>query len=315
LPVALRHYTEELESIFQQAGIVCSSLRLEAVEMGASGTSGKAALLRRALENRRRVSACQDPVLQVWPSFGLLDVRLLARKSVRTGVIIHDPVPLRQQIGYDRCSARVAERGSLHAEILVHSRDAQASVAEQVPGLRCRRFLHPIGNAREVASAPQDRLVVLVAGQYKPARDLNLLRKLGVVLSRAGVEARIVGRGWPEEMEGWSIRSEFVSEEELDRELGGATLVLIPYSRYFQSGVAVRALELGTVPISPRTSFFEDLMGAKSPAIFESLDLDAVLEAISNVTRASLDARQLRDDYAARAVASAQHCFADWMNG
>jgi glycosyltransferase involved in cell wall biosynthesis len=53
-----------------------------------------------------------------------------------------------------------------------------------------------------------------------------------------------------------------VSEAEFRELLGGAAVVLLPYKYYFQSGVALRALEAGVPVVGRTTGFLTSILGA-----------------------------------------------------
>ena len=59
----------------------------------------------------------------------------------------------------------------------------------------------------------------------------------------------------------------FLTEEALDAALADAAVVLIPYSHFFQSGIAVRAVELGVPVAGPRHPFLADLLGGDWPGL------------------------------------------------
>jgi hypothetical protein len=59
--------------------------------------------------------------------------------------------------------------------------------------------------------------------------------------------------------------------------------VLVPYSRFFQSGVAVRAVEVGTPVVGTRHPFLTDLLGADWPGLAASDAPQAWLEAVTAV--------------------------------
>jgi hypothetical protein len=142
--------------------------------------------------------------------------------------------------------------------VISHSEDALQRAREALPKHHHVVALHPIRDS-QLTSAKTATPSVVVAGQFKPERDIQLLRALGPSLRSRGIDARIVGRGWPA-VDGWRVDSRFLSESELDTTLASAWLVLLPYKMYFQSGILIRALELGTLTISPETSFARDVL-------------------------------------------------------
>ena len=81
------------------------------------------------------------------------------------------------------------------------------------------------------------------------------------VLADAGFELRIRGRGWPQ-IAGWDVDSDFLPEETLKLEIESAAALLLPYSYYFQSGVAVRAIESSLPVVGRRHDFLEAMLGS-----------------------------------------------------
>src|SRR5215218_7989906 len=301
LPRALAHYERELAATLGRIGVEHRVLTARPVE-GGRGVIGRARMLRGAAENGRSGGRLEETAMQLWPSLGLLDP-LLWRSRSRSGrtnaVIVHDPVPLRRQVGFDRVSRSLARRsGSGRLPIIVsHSDDAMTVSRELLPRFRHVKLLHPVlTSPSTVTRAPEP--TVVVAGQYKPQRDLALLARLGQRLRREGVVGEIYGRGWPDDLPGWRVTSRFLDEDELDRALASAWCVLIPYQLYFQSGIALRALELGTLIVSPHTSFASDLLGAGSSLITDSSRSDEEFaRAIGSALAGEHDAAVLLDRY------------------
>ena len=93
--------------------------------------------------------------------------------------------------------------------------------------------------------------------------------------------------GWPQ-IAGWEVDDRFLSESELDQRIGGSAAVLIPYSRFYQSGIAVRALELGVPVVGPRHPFLMDLFGAQWPGLISTGNgADAWADGLAKVTHSS----------------------------
>jgi hypothetical protein len=110
--------------------------------------------------------------------------------------------------------------------------------------------------APQVAGRQQN---IRVLGQYKVDRDIQGLMRLA---TNAPPEWRleIIGRGWPP-VDGWHICNEFVTEGRFDELIRTSHAVLIPYSRFFQSEVAVRALEWGVPVVGPYDSSLQIALG------------------------------------------------------
>ncbi|WP_407661938.1 glycosyltransferase [Mycolicibacterium chlorophenolicum] len=110
------------------------------------------------------------------------------------------------------------------------------------------------------AAAANQRPVVLVLGQYKPARDLNVMSAIAPQLRANGWQPVVAGRGWPE-VPGWRVINRFLSRNEFTELLDASAVLLLPYQHYFQSGVALRALECGIPVVGRETGFLRSVLG------------------------------------------------------
>jgi glycosyltransferase involved in cell wall biosynthesis len=138
---------------------------------------------------------------------------------------------------------------------------------------------------------------VLVAGQYKPSRDLELLSQLGPKLRTLGLRPRIVGRGWPA-IEGWEIEDRFLTEHEFETEIRSAAAIVIPYQKYWQSGVAIQALEQEIPVVGAATAFLRTLFDEDYPGLVRAGSSAAAwLAAISAVVDHPPDLWLLRKRY------------------
>jgi hypothetical protein len=300
LPLALAHYEREMAETLSRIGR--DSLPVRPTP---SVDDRDSSLPARALGHLAAVrsSHAGDATLILWQAFGWLEPALWMGRS-RSLLIVHDPVPIRRQYGHgapSRLLARVIGQ-RLGPRLICHTDEAADAARERVGGPRPAVCLHPIltpGAATVGADAPGEP-IVLVAGQHKPSRDLTLLRELGPLLRRAGLRPRVVGRGWPA-LDGWDVRDAFVSEAELDAELRRAAVVLIPYRRYWQSGIAIRALEAGTPMVGAPTAFLRSLVGEDYPG-FPAAEGTAVSwqRAIEAALDHDLGLAERRADYALR---------------
>jgi len=249
----------------------------------------------------RFLDQSRDPFLQLWPSLGLFESLLWRSKQANSAIIYHDPVPLRKQFGYGdiaRAAVRLSKIGRSPL-IVTHSYDADAELVQIFSAHDRVTVLHPILSRQE--NGERDSEDILVAGQFKPVRDLEMLAALGPALRKRGFRPRIVGRGWPAEIRGWEVHNLFVAEEDLRERLSMARVVIVPYKRYFQSNIAVRALEMGTVSVTPPTSFARDLFGADSAAIVHRPDeVQDWLRAIDAVSSGKVEAETTFDSYIER---------------
>lgn len=260
LPLALAHYQRELTETLAAAGLPALTLDAGGVEVG--GVPHRVALagahhLRAVRRVRRRIA----PTLVLWPAAGLLEPALWRGSRGDVWLIVHDAAPLRRQLGFGRlCNAvgRAGLRGRVR--VIVHT-DAAAQELLSRGWPRPVVLAHPVLTSAR-AGPPLARSGVRVLGQYKPARDLDILQ----ATSAAPGPREIIGRGWPS-VDGWSVRDAFVCEAEFDRLLAGSEVVVLPYRRLFQSGVAVRAVESLTPLVAPRHPSLEGLLGADWPGL------------------------------------------------
>ncbi|KAF2413431.1 hypothetical protein B1729_09940 [Microbacterium sp. B35-04] len=265
LGAALKHYTDEAGQILDATGR--PSERLATLEPSATDGGGVrwlfryVTLLRRARRLRRSMPGSDTIV--VWPILGFFDSILIRLFLGRGRLVIHDPVPLVRAVGYGwvgRLSARLLAR---RISLLTHSESAHNTLATSigVPPSRIQRVPHPI-TTRVSPPRRTSSTRVVVLGQFKPDRDLDLLESLAGIADTEW-ELSIVGRGWPN-VPGWRVDARFLSEAEFREQLEAASVILIPYRRFYQSGVAIRALESGTPVVGPHGSVLDDVLGGDS---------------------------------------------------
>lgn len=285
LRAGLGHYSRALMHTLAAAGV--TGLLVEVAEPSASGSS-RPTWIRDYL--RAAAGACTtlpnaDRVVVTWPTLGFLDFTLLqvvARHPVRW-IVMHDPTPLVHARGYGWAARHIAESRWVDARAIVHSDEALKSLTTQstiATLLLPHPMFPPADNSRR-----SSRAVVRVIGQYKPDRDVSALR----ALRECGPNEwtyEIVGRGWPA-VPGWRIRAGFLPEPEFVEAIRSASVVLIPYRRFFQSGVAFRCLELGVPFVGPRESSLASIVGVRSPWLVSTGDdwlpaVDAALSASSS---------------------------------
>lgn len=272
LPNALAHFQRALTDNLQlNGGITVVDIATGSTEMPAG--SGNVDRVRQALKFIRSARSAArrtdvDCIISVWPTFGYFDALLwrLLRPRAPVQTILHDVRPLRRQFGYSKRAIGTLDLGTSDRHSwLVHT-DAARDEAELLGLGKLDVLPHPILPEKD---CPTERsLDVLVFGQFKPARDLDLLAKLGPQLRACGRTTRIVGRGWPA-IGGWDIDDRFVDEADVTKLLGDARVVLIPYRKYYQSGVALRAMEVGTPVVGIRTQFVEEYLGSDWPGLIE----------------------------------------------
>lgn len=259
LGVALKHYTEALLHQLADAGIETESFSI--IEPSQSGKSrfqwlGAYSAMLHSAGRRTRKRKSPEKVLLTWPVVGFLDLLMVKVLCGNSAVIVyHDPQPLVRSVGSSTMVAGLVRRVKNRPGILVHSDEAaQAMGAVGLAGSLTQvphPMLPPASSATDRAPAglAGKRPLVRVLGQYKADRDIGLLGSLARRLG-SKYDLHIVGRGWPA-VEGWHVDARFVPEDELEELIVSSDAILIPYKRFYQSGIAMRALE-HAVPIVGR---------------------------------------------------------------
>lgn len=306
LPIALSHYQAQLTSTLRLAGheVLPSCLEVD-IEVGAVSAAAKIRMALLMLFHSLRYRSQADRVLVLWPVFGYWDGFVFRNTVARhaTSVIMHDPIPLRRTFGYSvwaRDLARCACRLGVSADWIVHSQLAATALLQE--GIHVTQVLpHPmLMNQRESEDRSEARWVT-VLGQFKTSRDLEMLARLGSCeVSLFGL--RILGRGWPH-VPGWHLVDRFISEAEFDQAALESAAVVIPYSNFFQSGVAVRCLETLTPILGPDHEFLRQLLGADYIGLISpGIDPCYQLESLTSLTDSGLTA--LRQRYAQNVASS-----------
>lgn len=287
LPKAMSHYATAFRSAIEGEGLAVDTVAVD-LEPGRASLPAKFWTLLRSLPRMARIARTKATVVVLWPAFGSIDLVwwwLLAPRGARRIVIIHDPVPLRRQVGHSALGHRLARRASRAAalEIVAHTAGAARALEDQ--GVAVSAVLpHPV-LPRRSSTGPQGHQVRLtVLGQYKPARDLVVLEQIAAAAPPDWL-LQIAGRGWPP-VQGWEVEDTFLSEEELDRKMTASTAVLIPYRYYFQSGIATRSFELGVPVVARRHEFVESLYGSSWPGLVDG-DGEAWVDAVRRVESAT----------------------------
>lgn len=282
LGAALAHYSLELQSVLNAAG--AQSEITSQVEPGLSGRSRLHWIVAHFANVRRAATKSRGKglIISTWPVLGYFDLalnRLLGGN--RIWLVVHDPSPLTRSVGLGRFGQLVLRCAKLH-RIICHSTKAAKSIADQSGDRDVVLLPHPMAALRsERKRTAVSR--ILVIGQYKSDRDLELLLHVGNHLHEAA-DLRIAGRGWPN-LRYWNVKDGFLSEAEFCAEIASASVVLIPYRRFFQSGVAVRCVEMGVPFIGPKGSSLDELVGPDSVMVQDIDDRDAWVQAIRELLR------------------------------
>lgn len=280
LGAALAHYTKEFSETLHSAGISTSVVSISEPSQGRSRISWVVEYIKELARSRRHPSL----TLSTWPVLGIFDViivRLLAGKS--SSLVVHDPTPLVRAIGYGRL-ARILARRAPGPRLITHSTAATVEVASWQSRGSVVELPHPILPTNEVADHSTDINqtvpIVRVLGQWKSSRDLAAMRNLAAGSYRRQPVFEVVGRGWPE-VPGWRRVERFVPEDELDALIRHSDVIVIPYSRFYQSGIAIRALENCTAVVGPADSSLVEVFGRDSKTLVSDGNWrEAVAEAL-----------------------------------
>lgn len=251
-------------------------------------------LLATAGWHKRRRSV-QPRILITWPVLGFWDlflVKVLCGSS--SWVVYHDPSPLVRSTGSSRAVSALMGRLKSRPGTLVHSQEAAEAMRSLGLGDKLTLLPHPVllHKAQLPVRRPDTRATVRprvrVLGQYKRDRDLALMEALATRLG-SDYDCDIVGRGWPA-VKGWHVDARFVPEAELDQLIADSTVILIPYKRFYQSGIAIRALEQAIPVVGRADTSLRDLFGADSPLLVSEEsqsvgDVDAWVSAIEFATK------------------------------
>ena len=306
LGAALLHYRRELVSVLRASGQ--STEVVEFLEPSAGDVSRFRWVLKylhtlRVIRFRRSGADRAARVVITWPVLGYLDLLLLTFLLPNAWLTVHDPVPLVRSVGYGSFARAMARLLRSRAKVVVLSDAAADEVRKALPRAALKTLPHPMIEPVPAPARPA-QLNIRVLGQYKEDRDLELLRQLATVTTDAMFS--ISGRGWPR-VDGWEVDDRFVPEDELDNLIKTASVVLIPYRRFFQSGIAVRCLELGTPVVGPRHSSLRELL-RRNPALLADTEPE-------DWTRAVESALQLSSDEMARiGAAEYKNSVSGWMD-
>ncbi|MGX7724531.1 hypothetical protein [Rhodococcus sp. 5G237] len=210
-------------------------------------------------------------ILVVWPLFGYLDIITWIFLAKRNHVILihHDPTPLRAQLGHSRPAKRAFSwiSSRFHITALCHTRHAAEALWDNS---RVKAIIasHPLSVPSTEGPEGAEEAAVRVLGQYKEARTLWPLVAIAASWENLRAPLEIHGRQWPS-VDGWFVSDKFLPEQEFDHLIKTAGCIVVPYSNFFQSGVAVRAFESGVPVVAPRHEHIEELFGEDWPGFVQ----------------------------------------------
>lgn len=273
---ALSHYSEALLCHLTDANV-----ESEIVSITEPSRSGKsrfkwlidycAVLFTVGKHTRKRNS--RKKVLVTWPVLGFLDLVIVKLLCGSSGMVVyHDPRPLVRSAGSSRAVAGLVRLVRKRPRALVHSKEAAQAMCDLGFCSGLTLVPHPMLPTGAVTEPTLDygigiKRCVRVLGQYKADRDVDLLRVLAEQLGKK-YHFEIVGRGWPP-VTGWNVDARFVSEDELDELIATSGAIVIPYKRFYQSGIAIRALENAVPVVGRAQTNLRDLYGPESRLLVE----------------------------------------------
>lgn len=268
LGVTLRHYAEALEDNLRSAGFHPRTLTVTEPSFRPRSRMSRLGWVIDEVRILVRVALTRsDPVIWLWPSLGYWDQAALALAARhRSALVVHDPIPLVRAVGHGPAGRMIARISSPACRLIVHSVDAANAASQH--GIETILIAHPVAAVSREPAQTREKRTIRVLGQYKADRDLATLKTIATHC-QPNWELEIVGRGWPP-ISGWKVRDEFVPEQEFTRLILSSAVILIPYRRFFQSGVAIRALELNRPVVGPRESSLASLLGSDSPWLVDS---------------------------------------------
>lgn len=289
LEKALAHYVGELEATVNKLGVDTSVLAT--CEPSATG-GGRVRWLARyvalLMKSRKiaRKNGVRAPVIVTWPVLGYIDVLLVrVLAGPHAWVVMHDPRPLVRSAGYGRVVRWCVRLYGARWKMIVHSERALAHVREDSGTQNAINLPHPILHNSRGSDVTRTR-DVRVFGQFKRDRDLSALEHIPKHCP-SEISFEIHGRGWPE-ISGWRVRDKFIPETELDELLRSSGAVLIPYKRFYQSGIAIRCLENEVPFVGPADSSLSDLLEECSPLLVANGDWVSAVQAALNLPNDSM---------------------------
>jgi len=298
LPRALARYELAVTAVLEQAGALVHRTPFPTAEIGGAGALARVRAAVAGASARRRLPR-DEATLVLWPALGFLEPWLWPQHSARLTVVCHDPEPLRRQPGLGSRSARLGAWRARRTRLttLAHSAPASAALAARAwPDVL--ELPLPIGPLAALPCLPRTTIAVL--GQNKAARSLDQLATVAAAAAHAapGHRLTVAGRGWPE-LPGWQVDARFLSESEFDDRLDRAAAVIVPYTTFFQSDVAARALSRLAPVVGLRHPFLAQLYGRSWPGLVDHDTYagwrDALAAAIAVPTARLVE---IRDTYA-----------------
>ena len=300
LHLVLGNFTERLIEVLDHQGIASIELPSRNGEVHGS-KSAKAISFASHLRRARHYAGDPGPNIVTWPLLGWWEMPLWRHSRNKTFVIMHDPEPLIYQNGLSARAAEISSKliGPDWPHMVTMSPEAYEVASKYFDSDRIHLLSLPMRSPQFYETMQTGRRV-LVLGQYKPARDLDVMATIAPELRAQGWEPTVVGRGWPE-IPGWDVVNRFLTESEFHNMLISSAVVLLPYRRYFQSGVAIRALEAGVPVVGRQTGFMTSIFGNNFSGSIENWDTPSDwINAIAAANFARADQMKAARDYSTK---------------
>jgi hypothetical protein len=139
-----------------------------------------------------------------------------------------------------------------------------------------------------------------VAGHFKTTKNLEMLAEVGRLNGTSSRRASLycAGHGWPRIL-GWARNAGVLSDAEFDQQIGASSAILIPYEKYSQSEVMIRAFMLGVPVIGLEHEQLSDLYGGEYPGTVNRLSADLVLATFWNLVESQyrVDMTRVEEKY------------------
>ena len=297
------HFVDRLTEGLEASGRTSVRLPSRDGEVGGN-LRAKSLALAAHVRNVRRYVHAGGPNVVAWPLVGWWEMPLWRHNSHKTLIAMHDPEPLVRQNGLTPRAAEISARlsGSRWPHLVTMSPEAYAVTAQYFDEGRIHLAPHPM-RAPILGESTHAGRRVLVLGQYKPARDLDVMATIARSLRASAWEPTVAGRGWPP-IPGWNVIDRFLAEREFQELIYSSAAVLLPYRYYFQSGVALRALEAGVPVVGRQTGFLTSIFGTDFPGAVDNWDDPAAwLAAVEAADSARTDQLRSAAAYSARGAA------------
>jgi glycosyltransferase involved in cell wall biosynthesis len=244
---------------------------------------------------RRALDRWQPQVVHVHEN---LDPRLLALTTgYRTVFTVHDPVEHLGARQFTRTEKWIVKRWLRRSErFVVHGQALADELAPRVGSARIVVIPHGTWPRPEPLSPPHSPSVLLF-GRLEPYKGVEVLVEamrlvwerrpdVRLVVAGTGRAARLV----PADPR-ISLRATYISEDEVERLLARASLVVLPYTQASQSGVGLLAVGNGIPVVVSNLGALPDL--AYNPSfVCEHGDPRELAEAIIRHVDDGLDVRQ-----------------------